>query len=132
LSNGGFGNITAFYSDERLKEITKYVSDVLPILSIINMFRYDWNDLAASYGYDKNKKEIASSAQKYKNIIQKLSQLLHLMLRRTKKVMKLMSKTGENYLTLDYWRLVPVLLRGIKDLDIELNDIKTRFKRLEM
>jgi hypothetical protein len=58
--------------------------------------------------------------------------LLHLMLRRTKKVMKLMSKTGENYLTLDYWRLVPVLLRGIKDLDIELNDIKTRFKRLEM
>ena len=55
-SIGSSGNITAFYSDERLKDITEYVSDVLPILSKIKVFRYKCNDLAASYGYDKNKK----------------------------------------------------------------------------
>jgi hypothetical protein len=57
------GNITAYYSDERLKTITEYVSDVLPTLSKIRVFRYNCNDLAASYGYDKNKKEIGLSAQ---------------------------------------------------------------------
>jgi len=60
---GATGNIIAFCSDERLKIITEYVSDVLPILSKINVFRYNCNDLAASYGYDKNKKEIGLSAQ---------------------------------------------------------------------
>jgi hypothetical protein len=55
---GATGNITAFYSDERLKTVTEYVSDVLPILSKIRVFRYNCNDLAASYGYDKSKKEI--------------------------------------------------------------------------
>ena len=35
---GASGNITASYSDERLKTITEYVSDVLPILSKIKLF----------------------------------------------------------------------------------------------
>ncbi len=52
---GASGNIVASYSDERLKNVTEYIKDVLPILNNINVFRYNCNDVGAKYGYDKNK-----------------------------------------------------------------------------
>ena len=64
--NGSIGaseNIVASYSDERLKDITEYIDDVLPILNNIKVFRYNCNDIAEKYGYDKNKKELGLSAQ---------------------------------------------------------------------
>ena len=129
---GCSGNITAFYSDERLKEITEYVSDVLPILSKIKVFRYKCNDLAASYGYDKNKKEIGLSAQEIQKYYPEVVSIAPFDATTIKGSDKIISKSGENYLTLDYERLVPVLLQGIKDLNNELNDIKTRLKKLEI
>ena len=129
---GSSGNITAFYSDERLKEITEYVSDVLPILSKIKVFRYKCNDLAASYGYDKNKKEIGLSAQEIQKYYPEVVSIAPFDATTIKGSDEIISKSGENYLTLDYERLVPVLLQGIKDLNNELNDIKTRLKKLEI
>jgi hypothetical protein len=129
---GSSGNITAFYSDERLKEITEYVSDVLPILSKIKVFRYNCNDLAASYGYDKNTKEIGLSAQEIQKYYPEVVSIAPFDATTRKGSDEIISKSGENYLTLDYERLVPVLLQGIKDLNNELNDIKTRLKKLEI
>ena len=60
---GATGVVTANYSDERLKDIKEYVKDVLPVLSKINVFKYNCNDLAESYGFDKSKNEIGLSAQ---------------------------------------------------------------------
>jgi hypothetical protein len=131
-SIGSSGNITAFYSDERLKDITEYVSDVLPILSKIKVFRYKCNDLAASYGYDKNKKEIGLSAQEIQKYYPEVVSIAPFDAMKKNGSDEIISKSGENYLTLDYERLVPVLLQGIKDLNNELNDIKTRLKKLEI
>ena len=140
------GNITAYYSDERLKTITEYVSDVLPILSKINVFRYNCNDLAASYGYDKNKKEIGLSAQEIQKYYPEVVSIAPFDAKYDEETKELISKSGEKYLTLDYERLVPILLQGIKDLNNivekmqeneknmknEINNIKLRLEKLEV
>jgi hypothetical protein len=143
---GASGNITASYSDERLKNITEYVSDVLPILNKINVFKYNCNDLAASYGYDKNKKEIGLSAQEVQKYYPEVVSIAPFDSEYDEETKNITSKSGENYLTLDYERLVPILLQGIKDLNNkvvemeeneihmknELNNIKSRLDKLEL
>ena len=135
---GATGNITAFYSDERLKTITEYVSDVLPILSKINVFRYNCNDLAASFGYDKTKKEIGLSAQEIQKYYPEVVSIAPFDSKYDDETNKIISKSGENYLTLDYERLVPVLIQGIKDLNNvtisqqnKITDLEERLARLE-
>jgi hypothetical protein len=143
---GASGNITASYSDERLKNITEYVSDVLPILNKINVFKYNCNDLAASYGYDKNKKEIGLSAQEVQKYYPEVVSIAPFDSEYDEETKNITSKSGKNYLTLDYERLVPILLQGIKDLNNkvvemeeneihmknELNNIKSRLDKLEL
>ena len=140
------GNITAYYSDERLKTITEYVSDVLPTLSKIRVFRYNCNDLAASYGYDKNKKEIGLSAQEIQKYYPEVVSIAPFDAKYDEETKELISKSGEKYLTLDYERLVPILLQGIKDLNNivekmqeneknmknEINNIKLILEKLEV
>jgi hypothetical protein len=127
------GNITAYYSDERLKTITEYVSDVLPTLSKIRVFRYNCNDLAASYGYDKNKKEIGLSAQEIQKYYPEVVSIAPFDTKYDEETKELISKSGEKYLTLNYERLVPILLQGIKELkhknnlqQNEIDDLKQK------
>jgi hypothetical protein len=128
---GSTGNITAFYSDERLKTITEYVNDVLPILSKINVFRYNCNDLAASFGYDKSKKELGLSAQEIQKFYPEVISIAPFDAKYDKEAKKIISKSGENYLTLDYERLVPVLIQGIKELNNVTTSQNTKISELE-
>jgi hypothetical protein len=121
-----------------LKTVTEYVSDVLPILSKIRVFRYNCNDLAASYGYDKSKKEIGLSAQEVQKYYPEVVSIAPFDSEYDEETKKIISKSGENYLTLDYERLVPVLIQGIKDLNnvtisqqSKITDLEERLARLE-
>ena len=114
-------DVIAYYSDERLKHINEYVKDVLPTLSKINVFKYNCNDLAASYGFDKSKNEIGLSAQEIKKYYPELVALAPFDTIRDEGSDINISKSGEDYLTLKYERLVPILLQGIKELKEENN-----------
>ena len=130
-SIGASGDITASYSDERLKNITEYINDVLPILSKINVFRYNCNDIGEKYGYDKSKKELGLSAQEIQKYYPELVSLAPFDTDYDPEKQKIISKSGEEYLTLNYERLVPVLLQGIKELKQEINELKVRLSKLE-
>ena len=130
-SIGASGDITASYSDERLKNITEYINDVLPILSKINVFRYNCNDIGEKYGYDKSKKELGLSAQEIQKYYPELVSLAPFDTDYDPEKKKIISKSGEEYLTLNYERLVPVLLQGIKELKQEINELKVRLSNLE-
>ena len=144
-SIGATGDITASYSDERLKSITEQIKDVLPTLNKINGFRYICNDIGSKYGYDENKKELGLSAQEIQKYYPELVTLAPFDSAYDSETNKIISKSGENYLTLKYERLVPVLLQGIKELyahveniranevkkDIELKELRERIILIE-
>jgi hypothetical protein len=130
-SIGASGDISASYSDERLKEVTEYIKDVLPILSKINVFRYNCNDIGEKYGYYKSKKELGLSAQEIQKYYPELVSLAPFDSVYDSETKQVVSKSGEDYLTLKYERLVPVLLQGIKELKQEINELNVRLSKLE-
>jgi hypothetical protein len=93
----------------------------LPILDKINVFRYNCNDVGAKYGYDKNKKELGLSAQEIQRYYPELVSMAPFDSEYDEETKQIVSKSGENYITICYERLVPVLIQGIK----ELNNVKT-------
>jgi hypothetical protein len=126
-SIGASENIVASYSDERLKDITEYIDDVLPILNNIKVFRYNCNDIAEKYGYDKNKKELGLSAQEIQKYYPELVCLAPFDSIYDPNTQKTISKSGEDYLTLNYERLVPVLLQAIKELNHKYNALEEKY-----
>jgi hypothetical protein len=132
--NGSIGaseNIVASYSDERLKDITEYIDDVLPILNNIKVFRYNCNDIAEKYGYDKNKKELGLSAQEIQKYYPELVCLAPFDSIYDSETQKTISKSGEDYLTLNYERLVPVLLQAIKELNNKYKALEEKYSKLD-
>jgi hypothetical protein len=110
-----------------LKQVTEPIKDVLPILSKINVFRYNCNDIAEKYGYDKNKKELGLSAQEIRKYYPELVCLAPFDSIYDPNTRQTISKSGEDYLTLNYERLVPVLLQAIKELNNKYNALEEKY-----
>ena len=125
------GNITAYYSDMRLKNVSEYVKDVLTTLDNISVFKYNCNDLAASFGYDINKNEVGLSAQEINAYYPELVDLAPFDSKFDKKLNKKVSKSGDNYLTINYERLVPILLQGIKELNANNKSLENKYNILK-
>ena len=125
------GDITAFYSDERLKRKTDSINNVLSILDNINVFKYENNDLANKLGFKNNKLQIGLSAQEIKKYYPELVELAPFDSEYDLESGGNISKSGENYLTLKYDRLVPVLLQGIKELNNKNKLLEEKNKKIE-
>ena len=115
--------ITAYYSDIRLKNITSNVNNALDIINNLTGFYYTANDLAKKYGYSNNKQEIGLSAQDVKKVIPEIVKIAPFdMIADENNEIK--SRSGENYLTINYERIVPVLVEAIKELNKEIISMK--------
>ena len=125
------GDITAFYSDERLKKIKTNISDVLSNIDNINVFKYENNDLANSLGFKNEKLQIGLSAQEIQKYYPELVELAPFDSEYDIESRGNISKSGENYLTLKYDRLVPILLQGIKELNNKNKLLEERNNKLE-
>ena len=60
------GNITAYYSDERLKDIEGKIESALDKVMELDGIYYTANKLAESFGYDKKDRQIGVIAQQVK------------------------------------------------------------------
>jgi hypothetical protein len=112
------GNITAYYSDERLKTKISNIPNALDKIQKLNGFYYTNNDLAKTFGYTEDKIQIGVSAQEVKEVFPEIVLLAPFDSRTG------VSKSGENYLTVDYTKLVPVLIEAIKELKAEIEELK--------
>jgi hypothetical protein len=130
------GNITAYYSDKRLKTKTRNIEDPLKIINELEGFYYTPNELAHSVGITNTREEIGLSAQDVQKILPELISLAPFDLEKDKDGKKV-SKSGDNYLTMSYERLIPVLVEAIKELNKEIKlfkneniDLKDKYKKL--
>ena len=110
------GDITAFYSDERLKTKISTINNPLSIVTKLNGFYYIPNEIATKYGINNNKVEIGLSAQDVQKVLPELVKLAPFDMKMNE-AGEIISKSGEKYLTISYERLVPVLVEAIKELN---------------
>ena len=116
-------DITAYYSDERLKENLGPIENPLDKVNKLNGFYYVNNDLAKTFGYNDAKLQIGVSAQEVQAILPEVVSLAPFDFE-TLEDGETVSKSGENYLTVKYDKIVPLLIEAIKELTEEVNKIK--------
>lgn len=115
--------VTAYYSDERLKTRIGKIENALDKVDQLSGFLYVENDLAREFGFNNSEVQVALSAQDVKRIQPEAVKPAPFDTNRDGT-----SKSGENYLTVQYERLVPLLVEAIKELRQEVNSIKQQLK----
>lgn len=119
------GNVTAYYSDERLKEVTSEL-DPDQCLAAVNKWRkvrYHANDLGAQFGYDPKKAEIGLLAGEVYADFPELTPLAPFDFE-TSEDGVVSSKSGENYRTMTYERIVAVQAAAITALTRRLEKLE--------
>jgi hypothetical protein len=118
------GNITAYYSDDRLKTRIGNIENALDIVSSLNGFRYVDNELAKTFGYANEGAQIGVSAQEVQKHLPEIVRGAAFDVDHDDPNHG--SKSGENYLTVDYSRMVPLLIEAIKEQQAHINRLEEK------
>jgi len=125
------GNVTAYSSDERLKENIKNLENPLEKVLQLNGCTFDWNEKSKELGftpkYETN--DIGLLAQEVEKVLPQAVAPAPFDTE-TNEFGENVSKSGENYLTIQYERLVPLLVEAIKELKEEVNELKERLEEV--
>jgi hypothetical protein len=124
-------NVIAYYSDERLKTKLGNIDSALDKLGQLNGFYYENNDLAKSFGYTETKRQVGLSAQEVQNVMPEIIALAPFDTDFDDDTKQKKSRTGENYLTVQYDKLVPLLVEAIKELSGKVDDLRDDFEELK-
>ena len=105
------GNITAFVSDMRLKDRKANISDALEKVESLSGFNYTLNDKAIELmpDMDKDEKFVGVSAQEVEKVLPEAVKP---------------SPVSSDYKTVQYEKLVPLLIEAIKELNAEIKELK--------
>lgn len=112
------GSVIAFYSDERLKENLQTISDPINKVEALTGLTYQANDLAVSLGY-KRESQVGLLAQDVLKVLPEAVKIAPFDADENGN-----SKSGENYLTVQYEKLIPLLVEAIKALNKEVQELK--------
>lgn len=112
-------SITAFYSDRRLKTEIGRIENALDKIDQLTGVIYTQNKLAEEYGYNNYEEQVGLYAQDVKEVQPQAVKPAPFDIAQDGT-----SKTGQNYLTVQYERLIPLLVEGIKELRKEINALK--------
>ena len=120
------GNVTAYWSDERLKEnLVKIDREALSILGQISAFRFNWNSKVAEIGdtIPVGKEEIGLIAQHVQRALPDAVV-----------VNKAGAKIGDDnfdYLTINYDRITPLLVEATNIHEDDIASLKEKIAKLE-
>jgi len=115
-----WGDVVANYSDGRLKNIEGKIENPLDKIEKLNGVYYTQNKLAEDFGFKNKKRQIGLIAQEVNEVLPEVIDLAPFdSLGQTNQ-----SKSGENYMTLNYERIVPLLVECIKELKSEIEELK--------
>ena len=92
------------------------IEEPLKKLCGLGGFYYVENDLAKKFGYKNDQRQIALSAQDVLEVVPEAVFPAPFDVSVSENGAEF-SKTGENYLTVDYARLVPLIVEAVKELD---------------
>jgi hypothetical protein len=103
-------NITAYYSDDRLKTKLGNIEDALGKVNSLSGFYYEANEVAQALGYEVQR-EVGVSAQQVQAVQPEVVAP---------------APIDDRYLTVRYERLVPLLIEAIKELDAKVKALEAK------
>lgn len=109
------GTITQNFSDDRLKIRLNNINDPIGKINALSGFYYRPNSLAITLGYF-DKIDVGVSAQEVDAVLPQIVAP---------------APVNDKYLTVRYEKLAPLLIEGIKQLSVELNDVKSQLNELK-
>ena len=115
--------ITAFYSDARLKTVKGNIENALDKVASLNGILYTENDLAKEYGYNSDDTYVGLLAQEVQAVLPEIVKPAPFDIEKHEDGTET-SKSGENYLTIQYEKMIPLLVEAIKDLKSEIDSLK--------
>ena len=113
------GNITAYSSDERLKNFKGKIENALDKVDKLNGYYYEWNDVAKGIDAEvfKDGVEIGVNAQEVEAVLPEVV---------TEAPIVKIHELDTNYKTVYYDKIVPLLIESIKELKKEIEELKKR------
>jgi hypothetical protein len=118
------GDVIAYYSDERLKTDINTIQNPLSILNSIRGITYKNNDIAAKYGFKSEEQQIGVIAQEVQRVLPQVIKRAPFDLNDDGS-----SKSGENYLTVQYDKIVPLLIEAVKELSAKVEELEKRLEK---
>jgi len=114
-------SITSFFSDERLKQDIVEISNALDKVMTLRGVTYQPNAIAESFGY-KKQSMVGVIAQDVEKVLPEAVKPapFDIMLFEHSEI----SRSGENYKTVQYEKLVPLLIEAIKELNKQVQQLK--------
>ena len=106
-------NITAYYSDDRLKTRLGNIESALDKIRSLTGFYYEANQTAQDLGY-RVKREVGVSAQEVQKVMPEIV---------------VPAPIDDKYLTVHYDKLLPLVIESIKELANEFDEIKKTLNR---
>jgi hypothetical protein len=120
-------DIVAFSSDKRLKTNIKLLESPITKLNKLTGFTYNWNEKANELAkYDMEQSYVGVFAQDVQSILPEAVKLAPFDNDGNDN-----SISGENYLTVQYEKIVPLLIEGIKEQQIQINQLKEELNKLK-
>ena len=113
------GDVYSSWSDKRLKRDLNPIYGALSIIEQLTGYTYYQNELGASLGYKTEGRQLGLIAQEVQQVLPEVIGLAAFDMTEDGT-----SQSGENYLTINYARMVPVLLQAIKELKQQVDELK--------
>ena len=107
-------NITAFYSDERLKNVLGEIDNALEKVKELRGVYFEENETAKSLGYNNDKRQVGVIAQEVEKVLPEVVTE---------------APIDNKYITVWYDKLVPLLIEAIKELSAKVEELEIKPNR---
>ena len=124
------GNVTAYYSDKRLKDIQGSIQNALSKVMSLNGVYYKNNQVAKENGFKNDDLQVGVIAQEVQEVLPQVVKPAPFDTDRDEDGIEF-SKSGMNYVTVQYERIVPLLIEAIKEQQAIIDSQEARLQRLE-
>jgi len=121
------GDVYANYSDNRLKNFTGTIESSLDKVKSLNGYLFTENEVAKQHGFDNDAQQVGVSAQEVQAVLPEAVALAPF----DRDAETGTSKSGEDYLTVQYEKLVPLLIEAIKEQSATIEALTKRLEKLE-